>query len=127
MSYYKNIINILQITLRSDIGGGQKHLYDLVTSLNKYYPKRINIFISSPKDPPFYDEFKKSTGFVLDPTEHNFSFKAKNFGELNKLIMNFFLHPEEFKNFHTKSRSSVKNKVFKKEFDFNEIIKFIDE
>ena len=76
---------------------------------------------------PDYDEFKRNTGFVLDPTEHNFSFKAKNFDELNKLIMNFFSNPEEFKNFHTKSRSSVKNKVFKREFDLNEIIKFIDE
>ena len=73
MSYYKNIINILQITLRSDIGGGQKHLYDLVTSLNKYYPKRINIFISSPKDPPFYDEFKKIAIEHFDIPHRKFS------------------------------------------------------
>ena len=53
-----NSINILQITVRADIGGGPEHLYRLVkgSSLN------INCFIAAPNDEPYYNLFKEIVG-----------------------------------------------------------------
>lgn len=45
--------NILYITLRSDLGGGPKHLYDLCNHL-----ENVNIYIACPNDPPYFQLYK---------------------------------------------------------------------
>ncbi len=51
-------INILQITVRADIGGGPEHLYRLV----KGFSTNINCVIAAPKDEPYYNLFKEIVG-----------------------------------------------------------------
>lgn len=43
---------VLFITIRSDMGGGPKHVYELCEGLTG-----IEVYIASPKDPPFYDKY----------------------------------------------------------------------
>jgi CDP-glycerol glycerophosphotransferase len=75
---------------------------------------------------PDYKEFKSSTGFILDPTENNFTFNVNNFDQLKNLILNFETNNSKFKDIHFKNRSLIKDKVFLKNSGIKEIIEFID-
>lgn len=46
--------NLLFITLRSDFGGGPRHVDLLIKNL----PKKYNIFLACPQDKPYYEEWK---------------------------------------------------------------------
>lgn len=64
-------MNILFITLRSDPGGGPKHLELLVRNISKKY----NIFIASPEDEPFYSKFNEASPnpvFILGHRKFSF-------------------------------------------------------
>lgn len=57
---------VLLITLRSDTGGGPKHVYDLASSLLE---RKIKVFIASPDDEPFGRHFSSEfDGFFYLPT-----------------------------------------------------------
>lgn len=75
---------------------------------------------------PDYKEFKSSTGFMLDPTENNFTFNVNNFDQLKNLILNFETSNNKFKDIHFKNRSLIKDRVFLKNSGIKEIVKFID-
>lgn len=47
-------LNILLITARSDVGGGPRHVKDLAKNLSNSF----KVFIASPKDLPYYIQFK---------------------------------------------------------------------
>lgn len=69
---------ILHITLRSDIGGGPKHVYDLAHSQNQ--DKSLQVFIASPIQPPFGQKFKD---IAVNHLELPFrSFSATSFAKL---------------------------------------------
>ena len=47
--------NVLLITLRSDVGGGPKHVYDLARGID-----RKNISIAAPVSPPYGKKYKET-------------------------------------------------------------------
>jgi glycosyltransferase involved in cell wall biosynthesis len=67
--------HILFITLRSDIGGGPKHLSDLASQIKQDYPE-VRFSIASPLNRPFGDVFKKLGEYHLPLTHRKFSFMS---------------------------------------------------
>jgi glycosyltransferase involved in cell wall biosynthesis len=66
------------ITSRSDIGGGPKHLYDLIQS----FDQSIEVYVASPEDAPFGQKFKnEARGFFSIPSR---SFSLSKFIQLIK-------------------------------------------
>lgn len=63
--------NILFITYRSDLGGGPKHLYDLIKALSS--KERINCFMASPLDRPFGPLYQKMAKKHFALPSHKFS------------------------------------------------------
>lgn len=51
----KQNVNLLLITARSDVGGGPRHVRDLIDNL----PNQFNVAIASPTTEPYYSLFKK--------------------------------------------------------------------
>jgi len=56
--------NILFISARSDMGGGPRHIYDLIEGISKQHPE-FNIYIAAPDEPPFYEKFKKNASGII--------------------------------------------------------------
>ncbi|RJP60756.1 MAG: glycosyltransferase family 1 protein [Ignavibacteriales bacterium] len=54
----QNKVNILQISVRADIGGGPEHLYNLV----KGSTQKFNYFIAAPNDKPYLELFRSLVG-----------------------------------------------------------------
>ena len=75
---------------------------------------------------PDYKELKSSTGFIFDPTKHNFTFNVNNFDQLKDLILKFETINSKFKDIHFKNRSLIKDRVFLKNSGIKDIIEFID-
>lgn len=70
-------MKILEITVRSDIGGGPKHVLDLIQNLPSH---EVEIFLASPLCGEYADAFKKfATEFIEIPHR---KFKIKTFFEL---------------------------------------------
>lgn len=65
-------IAILQISSRSDMGGGPKHMAMLMEELSK--KKNINLFCASPTTPPFYKTFKDNCLKHFELPHRRFSF-----------------------------------------------------
>ena len=75
-------MNILFITVRSDTGGGPKHVHDLVKTLQETKPE-VKCFIASPTSPPFEESFKSQSEDFLEIPHRGFS--------LIKLFLMFIL------------------------------------
>ncbi|MBT7610767.1 MAG: glycosyltransferase family 4 protein [Bacteriovoracaceae bacterium] len=54
----ENMIKILYITSRSDIGGGPKHLYDLVRYISKNFKQEFEVHIAAPIERPFWEKYE---------------------------------------------------------------------
>lgn len=67
----KRPIRILFITVRSDIGGGPKHLFDLASSLNNL--NGFDISIAAPIEEPFFEKFSSLTNKVISIPKRRFS------------------------------------------------------
>ncbi|MCB9062384.1 MAG: glycosyltransferase family 4 protein [Halobacteriovoraceae bacterium] len=79
-------MNVLMLTLRSDMGGGPKHLLQLAQSIKKDAP-HIRIFSASPLDPPFGEELKKLS-FQHIELEHR-TFRLKYLIKILKLCKQY--------------------------------------
>ena len=71
----KNKINILLVSVRSDMGGGPRHICDLIEGIQKQYPN-FNIYIAAPDEPPFFEQFKKYAIDVIPIPKRKLSIKA---------------------------------------------------
>lgn len=59
---------VLFITVRADIGGGPKHLFDICKRFNQ-----IEVYIACPEDEPYYFEYKKITEKIFIIPHRKFS------------------------------------------------------
>ena len=48
--------NILFITSRTDMGGGPKHLLQLIENINQ---EKYNVYLACPKDEPFFSKYRE--------------------------------------------------------------------
>ncbi len=87
---------ILFISVRSDIGGGPKHLFALAQSLKR---KKMFFCIASPLDPPYGDKFRETAHKHITLPKRSFSPKA--FITLLKL-----LHTEKITLIHSHGRGA---------------------
>ena len=71
----KSSKNILLITVRSDIGGGPKALFDQASGLRRNYP-HLNIYIAAPAGHHFSDKFKQIGKSFLAIPHRSFSLKT---------------------------------------------------
>lgn len=63
-------INILQLSCRADLGGGPKHIFNLISSSDKF-----NFYTGAPKSGFFVKKFKKHSKGFLDLPYRSFSIK----------------------------------------------------
>jgi CDP-glycerol glycerophosphotransferase len=61
---------------------------------------------------PDYKEFKKNTGFTLDPIANNFTYPAYNLKEINEYISHYPSNKSYFKEKHKDQRKLIKDKIF---------------
>ena len=87
---------ILFITVRSDRGGGPKHLFDLVEGLKK---KGILPYIASPCNPPFAEQYKKTACAHIVIPHRRISF-------LSFLKILFLLKKEKIRIIHSHGRGA---------------------
>jgi glycosyltransferase involved in cell wall biosynthesis len=66
-------LSILLISGRSDMGGGPRHMLDLLKKTIELYP-HFNLFTASPDDPPFAHRFEKYSQSHLFIPSRTFSF-----------------------------------------------------
>ena len=64
-------MNILFITVRSDTGGGPKHLFDLIRTIKKSHPD-FYCTIASPKAPPFGERFEEEADHFIKIPHRSF-------------------------------------------------------
>lgn len=64
-------MNILLISSRSDVGGGTKHIWDLLLSM-EIYPT-LRFFIACPNSPPYYEKFKTKVTAIISIPHRRFS------------------------------------------------------
>jgi glycosyltransferase involved in cell wall biosynthesis len=64
-------INILQLSSRADAGGGPMHIFNLISSIDKF-----NFYIGAPKSGFFTPKFKKYSKGYIDLPYRSFSIKS---------------------------------------------------
>jgi CDP-glycerol glycerophosphotransferase (TagB/SpsB family) len=74
---------------------------------------------------PDYKKYSQNPGIALNIKKEKFFFIANNFFELNELLSQYKLQPNEFLNKHTKERLIMKKKIFEDYSCFENIIKII--
>ncbi len=77
MKVMENIkpLKILYISSRSDMGGGPKHLLQLLKHFSQS-KSQFSIFLASPEDKPFGDQFKKHAQCFIKIPHRHFSFMS---------------------------------------------------
>ncbi|MDE4776823.1 glycosyltransferase [Klebsiella pneumoniae] len=63
--------NILFITSRTDMGGGPKHLLQLIENINQ---EKYNVYLACPKDEPFFSKYRE-----IVPDENFYFLKHRTF------------------------------------------------
>lgn len=66
-------IKILFITSRADVGGGTKHLFDILSYTSK---KNALCYVASPNEPPYADKFKKLAHQYIEIPKRKFKLRA---------------------------------------------------
>ncbi|MEE3078202.1 MAG: glycosyltransferase [Bdellovibrionota bacterium] len=82
------------ITLRSDIGGGPKHLYDLANNLSS-----TTVYIAAPLEEPFGEKFKALS-------EKFFPLKHRSFSLLTLMRLVYFCKNEDIDIVHSHGRGA---------------------
>lgn len=92
-----NKLSILLITLRSDIGGGPKHVYELASALKNDH--KANIFIAAPLTPPYGNQFKNIA-------DNFFELPARSFDLLNLWKLFLFCRQNKIRLIHSHGRGA---------------------
>ena len=86
-------MNILHITVRSDIGGGPEHLYQ--QTLSQVNDHGLNIYIACPNEEPYYELYSniisKQNINIIPHRKFSFYTFVQLLGFIKKIILTLFI------------------------------------
>jgi glycosyltransferase involved in cell wall biosynthesis len=91
-------MKILMISARSDIGGGPKHMVDLIRGLQQINPE-IEIFTASPMDPPHFEDF-------IGVSKAHFRLKSRSWSLKRTLGLLSFVRRHQIQIIHSHGRGA---------------------
>jgi glycosyltransferase involved in cell wall biosynthesis len=89
--------NILIITARSDLGGGPKHVLQLIQNFAQN--ERLKIHLASPKQEPFYPKYLKYV-------DSHFSIPSRSFSVISFIRLLFFCKENDIHIIHSHGRGA---------------------
>lgn len=108
-------MNILLITSRSDMGGGPRHVFDVVRELKKKAHHKV--FVASPNTPPYGDYFKSHA-------DRTFTLPHRKFSVIRFILLIFWSRKNNISTIHSHGRGAGIYSRLMKLFGFNVIHTF---